>query len=61
MIIRTLERRLTNGSHVYDVSLLENHSEIIFRCVSEADATQLRDGIEALVARHTTEVIENRG
>ena len=61
MNIRTIERRLTDGSRVYDVALRKNHNEIIFRCVSEADATHLRDEIESLVTRHTTEVIENRG
>ena len=57
MRITKIERRLSDGSSVYDVSLEIATQWITLECCSERDACALIDRVHDAVEKHTNELV----
>lgn len=51
--LKTIERKLTDNSAVFDVAMVCDGTAILFACISEEDATAFQASLAALIAFHT--------
>jgi len=56
MHIKTTEQKLTDGSSVFDVVLIEDGRLVCgFACTSQEAAEAFAEGLAALIGEHTTD------
>ena len=67
MKVQVLEKKLSDGSPVFDVDIFVNgrdkltgERKCIFSCTSEKAARAFLDGLQKLVEQHTVETMEVR-